>query len=330
MEEQLMGIHHVTAIAGDPQINLEFYRGLLGLRLVKKTVNFDDPGTYHLYYGDETGQPGTILTFFPWPGAPQGQRGTGQITVTSFSVPEDSLGYWIDRFKSLGVQFERPRPRFDEEFVTFYDPDGLKLELVAHAGELRSYPWQDSPVNEEHAIGGIHSVTLSEADLEPTSRLLAETLNFPLLGQEGGRFRFKAGEGPTGGIVDVLSLPGEKPGRIAVGTVHHIAWRVGNFEEQQVWRQRIAESGTHVTRVLDRNYFRSIYFNEPGGTLFEIATDPPGFTFDEEVDKLGSHLMLPKWLEARRTELEQTLPQLNVPDFKEETKSVRRASDPNR
>ena len=328
MDAPLRGIHHVTAITGDPQINLEFYLDLLGLRLVKKTVNFDDPGTYHFYYGDERGQPGTILTFFPWPGAPKGQRGTGQITVTSFSIPEDSLGYWIDRFKNFGIQFERPRPRFNEEFITFYDPDGLKLELMAHAGKFESYPWKDSSVNEEHAIRGIHSVTLSEANPEPTSKLLTETLNFPMLGQEKERFRFKAGEGSTGGMVDVLNLPNEKAGRIAVGTVHHVAWRVGNFEEQQVWRQRIADSGSHVTRVLDRNYFRSIYFNEPGGTLFEIATDPPGFTLDEEVDKLGQHLMLPKWLEARRTEIEQSLPQLNVNQFKEEMKKSVPVSNP--
>ena len=251
MNNQLNGIHHVTAIAGDPQINLEFYLGLLGLRLVKKTVNFDDPGTYHFYYGDERGQPGTILTFFPWAGAPKGQRGTGQITVTSFSVPEDSLGYWIERFKSFGVQFEGPRPRFDEEYITFFDPDGLKLEMVAHAGKLGSVPWKDSPVNEEHAIGGIHSVTLSEANPEPTSRLLAETLNFPLLAQEGERFRFKAGEGSIGGIVDVLSLPDEKPGQIAVACLG---------DDDQIFDAhsagvRVVESGLdrdHVSRLQDR------------------------------------------------------------------------------
>lgn len=330
MDHQLLGIHHVTAIAGNPQANLEFYLTVLGLRLVKKTVNFDDPETYHFYYGDETGQPGTILTFFPWPGAPQGQRGTGQITVTGFSVPEGSLSYWIARFKRFGVHFEGPQPRFNEEFITFYDPNGLKLELATHAGKLGSYPWKDSPVIEEHAIGGIHSVTVSAANPEPTYRLLAETLNFPMLGQEGERLRFKAGEGSRGGIVDVLILPDEQPGRIAVGTVHHVAWRVGNFEAQHVWRQRIAETGSHVTRVLDRNYFRSIYFHEPGGALFEIATDPPGFTFDEEVEELGSHLMLPKWLEARRTEIELSLSQLNVPEFGEKMKTDGRVSIPAR
>jgi catechol 2,3-dioxygenase-like lactoylglutathione lyase family enzyme len=232
MNEKLLGIHHVTAIAGDPQRNLDFYVGVLGLRLVKKTVNFDDPTTHHFYYGDETGQPGTILTFFPWPGAPRGQRGAGQITVTSFSVPEHSLNYWIDRFNSSGVRFEGPATRFEEEVLTFYDPDGLKLELVAHTGELRSNPWRDSPVKEEHAVRGIHGVTLSEPGHEPTSRLLAETLNFPFLQQEGERFRFKAGEGATGGIVDILSLPGGVAGRIAVGTVHHVAWRTVNFEQQ--------------------------------------------------------------------------------------------------
>jgi len=327
MEDGILGIHHVTAIAGDAQRNLDFYVGVLGLRLVKKTVNFDDPTTYHLYYGDEAGHPGTILTFFPWPGAPRGRRGTGQVTATSFSIPEDAMGYWIERLKRFAVQWEATTSRFDEEVLTLYDPDGLKLELVAHAGQAMS-SWNDSLVDPEYAIRGIRSVTLCEQKNEATSELLSGTLNFRRLKREDNRTRFKIGKDDMGGYVDLLRFPGEKAGRIAVGTVHHVAWRVGNFDQQSLWREKIADADIRVTRVMDRNYFRSIYFHEPGGILFEIATDPPGFIFDEDLDQLGSHLKLPSWLENRRAELEQVLPQLIMPTFAGEMKSTGRISSP--
>jgi glyoxalase family protein len=311
MSKPIEGIHHVTAMASDPQANVDFYTGVLGLRLVKKTVNFDDPGTYHFYYGDETGRPGTILTFFPWPMARRGTRGAGQATVTSFSVPPSSLGYWTERLDRFGVPFESPRARFDEEVVTLFDPDGLLLELVARAGDGRS-PWETGPVPAEHAIRGFEGTTLTEWNPEVTSEVLTGILGFRPAGQEGSRFRFEVGPGGPGARVDVLAAPSAERGRISAGTVHHVAWRVADEKVQEQWRQTIAGSGLSVTPILDRQYFRSIYFWEPGGVLFEIATDPPGFTYDEPVESLGSGLKLPPWLEPERQRIEAVLPPVEV------------------
>ena len=303
MPKSIPGIHHVTAIAGDPQRNLEFYTGLLGLRLVKLTVNFDDPDTYHLYYGDGAGRPGTILTFFPWPGAPKGRTGTGQLTVVAFSAPEGALGYWMERVRAHGIDFEGPSTRFGEQVLAFRDPDGLRLELVSHAG------------GEGHAIRGFHGVTLSEQGHERTAALLTGTLGFRFAGQAGNRFRYQTAFGGPGSFVDILDLPEEPPGRVAAGTVHHVAWRAAGAAEQQAWREEIARQGLNVTPVVDRKYFRSIYFREPGGVLFEIATDPPGFTVDEPLEELGTHLLLPPWLEPRRAEIERRLPPLSLPQL---------------
>src|SRR5690349_18437679 len=224
MTKQIEGIHHVTALASDPQANVDFYTGVLGLRLVKKTVNFDDPGTYHFYYGDETGNPGTIMTFFPWPLARRGTRGAGQATVTSFSVPEGSLGYWTGRLERHGVLFESPRERFDEEVMTLFDPDGLQLELVARAGDPRA-PWETGPVPAEHAVRGFEGTTLTEWNPEITGELLTGTLGFRSVIQAGGRFRFEVGAGGPGTQVDVVAAPAAERGRISAGTVHHVAWR---------------------------------------------------------------------------------------------------------
>ncbi|HYO11571.1 MAG TPA: ring-cleaving dioxygenase [Thermoanaerobaculia bacterium] len=311
MNMQIAGIHHITAMASDPQANVDFYTGVLGLRLVKKTVNFDDPGTYHFYYGDETGTPGTILTFFPWPMARRGTRGAGQATVTSFSVPQGSLGYWTERLDRFGVLFESPRARFDEEVVTMFDPDGLQLELVARAGDGRS-PWETGPVPAKHAIRGFEGATLTEWNPEVTSEILTGTLGFRPVGQKGSRFRFEVGPGGPGTRVDVLAAPTAERGRISAGTVHHVAWRVADEAEQEEWRQTIAERGLSVTPILDRQYFRSIYFREPGGVLFEIATDLPGFTYDEPLEALGSGLKLPPWLEPERQRIEAVLPPVEV------------------
>jgi len=313
MTKQIRGIHHVTAIAGDPQRNLEFYTGVLGLRLVKLTVNYDDPAGYHFYYGDGQGQPGTILTFFPWPGAPRGRQGTGQVTLASFAVPQSSLGYWQERFQAHAVSSERPGSRFDEEVLAFRDPDGLPLELVASSRGDGREPWAGGAVPAEHAIRGFHGLTLAEEGYERTASLLAEFLGFRLAQEKGNRFRYQAGPEGTGALVDVLCLPNALPGRVAVGTVHHVAWRTPNDEEQKSWRAQIAALGFNVTPVIDRLYFHSIYFREPGGVLFEIATDPPGFTVDETVEQLGTGLMLPPWLEARRESLERSLPPLRLP-----------------
>jgi glyoxalase family protein len=312
MSTETTGIHHVTAIAGEPQRNVDFYVGLLGLRMVKKTVNFDDPGTYHLYYGDGAGTPGSIMTFFPWPGAPQGRIGAGQLTVTSFSIPASSLGYWTERLIEHDVRFEKPSGRFGETVLSFADPDGLRLELVASADDGRE-PWQDGPVPAEHAVRGFHHVTLSEQDPSRTAKLMTETLGFRRVEEDGGRYRFEAGDGGPGNTVDVVDGSGDPRGRMGVGTVHHVAFRAPDEETQLELREKVASLGYDVTPVLDRNYFRSIYFREPGGVLFEIATDPPGFAVDEDPEHLGENLKLPPWLESRRERLEEVLPPLRVP-----------------
>ena len=311
MRKPIAGIHHVTAMAGDPQANVDFYTGVLGLRLVKKTVNFDDPGTYHLYYGDEVGHPGTILTFFPWPLARRGVQGAGQATVTSFSVPEGSLGYWTERLSRLGVTSDGTRRRFEEEVLTLLDPDGLRLELVARGGDERS-GWAGGPVPEEHAVRGFDGVTLTEWNLDGTENVLAGTLGFRRVGEEGDRVRFEAGSGGGGTRVDVLASPAAARGHVSAGTVHHVAFRAADDADQLAWREAVAGSGLYVTPVLDREYFHSIYFREPGGVLFEIATDPPGFTRDEPVESLGSALKLPPWLEASRSRIEAALPPIGI------------------
>lgn len=313
MHREILGIHHVTAIAGDPQANVDFYAGVLGLRLVKLTVNFDDPGAYHLYYGDEAGHPGTIVTFFAWPGAPQGRRGAGQVVVTSFSVPESALGYWIERFGRHGVGFARPVERFDGEILRFVDPDGLELELIAAPGADDGRPWAAGPVPPEHAIRGVYGVTLAERSIERTAALLGEVMGFRLMEQSSELWRFEAGSGAARARVDVLAQPEEPRGHVAVGTVHHVAWRTPDEAEQHFWRGKVAASGIGVSAVMDRTYFRSIYFREPGGVLFEIATDPPGFTVDEPAEHLGTRLALPPWLEPQRARLEQALPPLRLP-----------------
>jgi catechol 2,3-dioxygenase-like lactoylglutathione lyase family enzyme len=308
---RVAGIHHVTAIAGDPQRNLDFYSGLLGLRLVKRTVNFDDPGSYHLYYGDTLGHPGTLMTFFPWPGAPRGRRGTGLVGATAFSVPLNALGFWIDRLRAVGVEPDGPTRRFEEETVAFVDPDGLVLELVAGGGPDDGDPWQEGPVPAEQAIRGLHSVGLWVEGYERTAAVL-ERLGLEAAGDEGNRFRFRARAG-TGGVADLLCMPEQARGQTMAGTVHHVAWRASDEREQLGWRTRLAAEGLNVTPVLDRIYFRSIYFREPGGVLFEIATDPPGFTADEPPEALGRSLRLPPWLEGHRERIEQALPPLTDP-----------------
>jgi glyoxalase family protein len=306
----IAGLHHITAIATDPRTNLEFYTRVLGLRLVKKTVNFDDPGTYHLYFGDQTGRPGTLLTFFPWPGARRGSRGVGQATVTSFSVPEGSLGWWAERLDRHGVLYEDPDRRLDEEVLTLLDPDGLKLELVAASETGPGEPWGKSPVPVERAVRGFSGVTLTHRSSEATARFLTETLGFRRVAGEGGRLRFEAGSGGAGARVDLLETPSGAHGRVAAGTVHHVAFRVADDEDQKAWREVLAKEGLNITPVLDRQYFHSVYFREPGGVLFELATDPPGFTLDEPVEELGTRLKLPPWLEPHRARIEEVLPDL--------------------
>jgi glyoxalase family protein len=310
----IAGIHHITAIAADPQRTLDFYTTVLGLRLVKLTVNFDDPGTYHFYFGNHTGAPGSILTFFPWPGAPRGIVGAGQVSSIAFAVRPESLEYWMSRLGGMAVAARDGGLRFDERVVQFADPDGLPLALV---GTSRANPgdgWRDGPVGLEHAICGFHGATLSEEGYERTAALLQETLGFRLAGSEGNRFRYAAMAGAApGAIVDLLCTPDGRPGRLGAGTVHHIAWRTSDDREQREWREELVRSGYNVTPVIDRTYFHSIYFREPGGVLFEIATDPPGFAHDEPADHLGERLMLPTQFEPLRSALERSLPRLTLP-----------------
>jgi glyoxalase family protein len=313
MNSPILGLHHVTAIAGDPQTNVDFYVGVLGLRLVKKTVNFDDPTTYHLYYGDGVGSPGTIITFFPWPGTRRGVLGSGQTSTTTFAVPEDALDFWHRRLKEARVGTEDIE-RFDVPGLAFADPDGLRLELLANArpGDGRE-PWKGSSVPVEHAIRGFDGVTLLHASGDATKHLLVDTMGFRKVAVDGERVRYESGEGGSGTFVDLFHDPNAAPGRVACGSVHHIAFRVADDDTQIAWRNRLFDAGHPTTGVMDRMYFHSIYYREPGGVLFELATDNPGFATDESVDELGTGLRLPPWLESSRDSIEQKLPSLGDP-----------------
>jgi glyoxalase family protein len=309
----ILGIHHITAIAGDPQRNLDFYTRVLGLRLVKLTVNFDDPGTYHFYFGNERGTPGSIVTFFPWPNAPRGVVGSQHVTAITFAVPTGSPAYWRSRLAAHGVRVNDAGERFSETVLAINDPDGLPVELVASPQADPAAAWTDAPVDREHAICGFHSSTLSEEGYEQTARLLTDTMGFSLVGNEGNRFRYQTGGGGAGATVDVLCTPAGRVGRLGTGTVHHIAWRTPDDAQQLQWRSELARLGYNVTPVIDRNYFHSIYYREPGGVLFEIATDPPGFAIDEPLEHLGERLMLPRQYESQRSTLERVLPSLTLP-----------------
>ena len=313
MSIKTSGLHHVTAIGGDPQRNSDFYLRTLGLRLVKTTVNFDDPGTYHLYYGDSSGRPGSLMTFFPWPDAPSGRHGTGQATTTSFSIPESSIGWWKQHLGAQGIETGEVRNADHEDTLTFRDPDGLQLALVAHPqGDPRD-PWDTELVPAEHAVRGLHSVTLSVTKEDATAGMLTDGLGLSFATQDGNRLRFAAGEGGPGALVDVLVTPDAPRGLVAAGTVHHVAWRAPDEATQKTWREELVDRGVNVTSILDRQYFRSIYFREPGGTLLEVATDEPGFAIDEPLLELGRALKLPPWLEPRREEIRHMLAKLNLP-----------------
>jgi len=314
MDNKIPGLHHVTAIASDPQRNLDFYVGLLGLRFVKRTVNFDDPGTYHFYFGDRRGTPGTILTFFPWPGARRGIRGTGQVEATAFAISSDSIGYWLERLEHQHVTAEKTSTRFGEEVIRLADPDGLMIELIGSSSHAQIEPWPDSPVPVEHMLRGFHSVSAALEGYERTARLFTDSFGYRLVNESGNRFRFaSADDTAPGRIVDLLCQPDTATGRVAAGSVHHIAFRAKDQAEQLQWREHLVDLGYNVTPVIDRTYFHSIYFREPGGVLFEIATDPPGFTLDEKLDELGTHLCLPSLMESARSQIEEILPPIRVP-----------------
>lgn len=309
----ISGIHHITAIAGDAQRNLDFYTGVLGLRLVKLTVNFDDPGTYHFYFGNEGGGPGSILTFFPWPGAPRGVVGNGHVEASAFAVPPAAIDYWTARLSEHGATPEPVTQRFGDSVLRFTDPDGLPLEIVGTSDADPSRAWARGPVPIEHATCGFHGATLAEEGYERTAALL-EVMGFQLVGNEGARYRYRASDDPAS-IVDLLCAPDGRPGRLGVGTVHHIAFRTPSDEEQSAWREELVDRGFNVSPIMDRIYFHSIYLREPGGVLFEIATDPPGFALDEAPEQLGTRLMLPPWMESNRSELDARLPRLTRHDL---------------
>jgi len=310
MSAKILGLHHVTAIASNAKKNYELYTKILGLRLVKKTVNFDDPGTYHFYYGNEMGEPGTILTFFPWDGIRRGRIGTGQATSTSFSIYQDSISFWLNRFQEYGVTYNNPSSRFDEEAIVFLDPDGLKLELVSYSSRDPREAWSTSEISKDSGVKGFYNVTLTLEGYEKTANLITELFGYELVEEHINRFRFINNNNDVANILDLVCLPSGKRGSVAGGSVHHIAFRVADEGEQLEVREKLIKMGYNVTPQLDRYYFKSVYFREPGGVLFEIATDPPGFTADEELQSLGSELKLPDWLEPRRKEIEYVLPKL--------------------
>jgi glyoxalase family protein len=306
------GIHHVTAITGDVQKCVDFYVGVLGLRFIKKSINQDVPDTYHIYFGDHVGSPGTAMTFFGWPTWPKRRTGSGQVTTVSFTVPQRSLDFWNSRLRKLGVEASRTS-RFGTDAIVLADPDGIELELVAKPSDQPWVPWPDSAVDVEHAIRGFHSVTMTVAEATATFDLLVKTMGFRKAAQEGRRTRFETGQGGPHAILEVVESPDLPEGEESVGTVHHVAWRATDAGRQAEWREVLVQAGRNVTPVIDRYYFKSIYYREPGGVLFEIATDGPGFTVDEPVESLGSSLSLPPWFQVRRDRLDATLPPIVVP-----------------
>ena len=305
------GIHHVTAIASNPQKNVDFYTKVLGLRLVKQTVNFDAPHVWHLYYGDEHGSPASIMTFFPWPGVMPGREGAGLTTATAFSVPPESLGFWQQRMKQLEVETMDVFTRGDQEVLTLFDNDGMRLELVASDGDQRS-GWDGvSDIPQEHALRGLHEVTLSERAIDPTAGMLTNLLGMDLSGESNNSAVFEMGAGGAGASVNVVGGVAER-GLQAGGTVHHVAFRAPDLPTMELWQQELLSRGVSVTQIMDRQYFKSIYFREPGGVLFEIATDDPGFATDEPLLELGKKLKLPPWLEPSREQIENSLPKIEV------------------
>jgi len=311
MEGKILGIHHITAIAGSATVNYDFYTRVLGLRLIKKTVNFDDPKTYHLYYGDEVGSAGTILTFFPWEGIAKGRRGTRQATEIGYSVPAGSLDFWQARLDKNNVIYNKQSEKFGEQYLTFLDPDGLKFELTVSKNNDNRKPWVTSEISAENAIMGFHNITITSNKIEKTAEVLTSIFGYKLQETVVNRSRFVTDTVDVANIVDLVEAPGETAGHVAGGSVHHVAFRVKDEKTLMAYRDKVLAMGLTITEKIDRNYFYSLYFREPGGVLFELATENPGFMVDEPIEELGTHLKLPAQYESKRSELEQVLPKLN-------------------
>ena len=304
------GIHHITAIASEPRRHVDFYRRRLGLRLVKRTVNFDDPGTWHLYYGDELGSPGSALTFFVWQDLPPGRHGAGEAQEIAFAIPETAADFWRERLIEQNIRHQAAPACFGESVIALSDPDGHKLELVASKAAGKLPGWSNGEIPAEFAIRGFHGITLELADSAATGRVLSEVFGFQAAGSEGGRRRFVAAGGPLGTVVDLRVTPGVARAAQGTGSIHHVAFRAGGDAEELEMRARALALGLRATEQVPRFYFRSVYLREPGGVLFEIATDDPGFTIDEPKATLGTALKLPPWYEARRAEIASALPPL--------------------
>lgn len=307
------GLHHITCISGDPQENLDFYTELLGLRLVKRSINQDAPDTYHFFYADADGNPGTDLTFFPWPNMPPGRPGAGLAVEVGFAVPAGSLGWWAERLEAAEIEIEAPAARFGEKVLRFRDPHGLELSLTENDDDKDFTPWPRSPVAESRQIRGFHTVRLWERDLATTAHFVEEALGLEAAGEDGGWHRYGAAGGGSGRWLEIRELPAQRLGAWGVGAVHHVAFRVRDEEEQQTVRMQAVVGGALPTQVIDRFWFKSVYFREPGGVLFELATEGPGFAADEDPEHLGESLVLPPWFEAQRAEIEAALPPVRVP-----------------
>lgn len=310
MEDRILGLHHITAIADNAKRNLDFYTDTLGVRFVKKTVNFDDPGTYHFYFGDEHGTPGTILTFFPWEGIGRGQTGTGMATEIGYSVPAGSLEFWAERFKARGVVHGPIAERFGEQYLPFEDPDGLKLNLIVSKNADNRTGWETADIKAAHATKGFHSIVLTLRSIGPTAAILTDVLGYTFLEQDGNRHRYITDAVQEAAIVDLIESPKESAGKGGGGTNHHVAFRVANEEVLMQFRDKVLKKGLNITQKINRDYFYSLYFREPGGVLFELATNNPGFTVDEPLNELGKNLKLPVQYESIRADIEKVLPVL--------------------
>ncbi len=310
MDNRILGLHHITAIADNAKRNLDFYTQVLGVRLVKKTVNFDDPGTYHFYFGNENGTPGTILTFFPWEGIGQGTNGSGMATHIGYSVPKGSLEFWKNRLKSFNVNVEEGEI-FGEKMISFKDPDGLQLQFIEPSGDDNRKVWTTDDIKDENALKGFHNVTLTLKKADPTIKVLTDLLGYDLQKQEGERYRFATDAIDTANLIDIIENDKTPTGRNAAGTNHHIAFRVKDDNVLMEYREKALSAGLSITPKINRDYFYSLYFREPGGVLFEIATDNPGFTVDEPLEELGQNLKLPVQYEGMRSKIEGVLPKLS-------------------